>query len=98
MKPTKALIQQRVEDVLQIRLDGATFVQVWRYVADKEAANEPPWAVPEGGAPLSRRSIERYIQRADKLMAETTREGRMRAIRRHLAQRQNLYARSVNAG
>jgi hypothetical protein len=98
MKTTKATLRQRVEEILTIRLAGAQFIDVRQYVAEKEAAAEPPWTVPEGGRPLSDRSLWRYIQRTDKLIAESCREGRKRRLNRHLAQRRHLFGLAVNQG
>jgi hypothetical protein len=98
MKPTKATLQKRLEEILEIRLCGATFFDARRYVAEKEAASEEPWTVPEGGKPVSERTLWRYIQMTDKMIAETCREGRKRLLRRHLAQRRNLFAKCVNMG
>jgi hypothetical protein len=98
MKATAATIRARVDDILRILLDGAQSWDVRQYVAEKEAAGEPPWTVPEGGKPLSERQLRRYCDRADKLISESCRTNRKRLIRRHLAQRRNLYARALNKG
>jgi hypothetical protein len=95
MKPTKTTLRQRIEDIYQIKLDGAAFVDIRRYVAEKEAAGEAPWTIPEGGKPTSERTLWRYSQQADALIAQSCKEGRKRAMRRHLAQRRALYARCV---
>ena len=57
MKPTQATIRQRVEELLSIRLEGATFVDARRYVAEKEAEGVAPWTIPEGGKPVSERIV-----------------------------------------
>jgi len=98
MKTTQTTIQQRVEEILAIRLDGAQFFDLRRYVAEKEAAGDPPWTIPEGGQPLSERSLSRYCQRADRLLEESNRESRKRKLNRHIAQRKHLYAKAVSAG
>jgi hypothetical protein len=98
MKPTQAIIRQRVEEILAIRLDGAQFYDVRQYVAEKEAAGEPPWTIPEGGRPLSERSLWRYIEKTNKLLEESLREGRKESLRRHVAQRRHLYAKAVSQG
>jgi len=97
MKATKAQVRQRVEEVLAIILDGASFVQIRQYVSEKQEANEAPWTAPDG-KPLSDRTLWRYIAEANKLIAESCRETRKRTLQRHLAQRRNLYARAVNTG
>jgi hypothetical protein len=98
MKPTQATIRQRIDEILSIRLDGAQFFDVRRYVAEKEAAGEPPWTIPEAGRPVSERTLWRYIERTDKLIAESCRGSRKRLLRRHLAQRRNRYAKAVSQG
>jgi hypothetical protein len=98
MKATKAQIQARVEEVLRIRLDGAEFWDVREYAREKEQEKGSAWELPEGGKPLSDGQLWRYIRRADKLMAESCRASRQKLIRRHQAQRRNLYAKAVSAG
>src|SRR5437868_5416339 len=98
MKATKTEVRQRVDEILRIRLDGAEFWDVLQYITEKQAAFAAPWAIPEGGKPLSERTVWWYIQQADRRVAESCKEGRKRALRRHLAQRRSLYARAVNTG
>jgi hypothetical protein len=96
MKPTKATLRQRVDEIYLIRLQGGGGVEIRQYVAEKEAAGEAPWTLPEGGKPLSERSIWRYIERADELIAESAREGRKRRYACHLMQRRHLYSMAVS--
>jgi hypothetical protein len=98
MKPTQATIRQRVEELLSIRLEGATFLDARRYVAEKEGEGVTPWTIPEGGKPVSERTLWRYLQQTDKLLAQTCRESRKRLLRRHLAQRRHLYAAAYQQG
>lgn len=81
---TNAVILQRVEEVLAIRLDGAQLPNIRRY------ASENGWGV-------SDRQLERYIEKADKLLVEHRQKkwSRMKAL--HLARRESLYARSLQA-
>jgi hypothetical protein len=67
-------------------------------VAEQERAGAAPWALPEGGKPLSRRQIRRYAGWAERLLAAASRTDREKALRKHKAQRQGLYARAVNKG
>jgi hypothetical protein len=97
-KPTKADLLARVEEVLRVRLDGAEFWDVREYVREKEQEGAPPWAVPEGGKPLSDGTLWRYIGRADRLIAESCRASRKKLLRRHLTQRRALFARALAAG
>ena len=83
-KADTAAVALRVEEVLRIRLDGAQYHDVVQYAAEKE------WG-------LADRQICTYIQRADKLLVERQDKSRKKIIARHLAQRQALYARAINA-
>jgi hypothetical protein len=98
MRATKAIIQARVEDVLRIRLDGAEFWDVRRYVAEKAEAAEQPWQIPAGGKPVSDQQLWRYIEQSDRLMAVSSETSRKKKLRVHLARRKSLYARAVAAG
>lgn len=97
-RATPAIVQQRIQAVLQIRLDGAEGWDVRHFVAEKEAAGEQPWKIEEGCKPLSERRIREYVQAADKLIADSCRVSRRQAIRLHKAKRRSLYARAVSSG
>src|SRR5687767_6845471 len=97
-KPTKAVVNARVEEFVRILLDGAEPFDLRPYVAEMEAKEGSPWHRGPGEKPLSDRQIRRYAAAADKVIAETCRTSRKRLLRRHLARRRNLYAKSVNAG
>lgn len=83
-KATNAVVLQRVEEVLAIRLDGAQLHDIRRY------ASENGWGV-------SDRQLERYIEKADKLLIERRQKKwkRMKAL--HLARREALYARALQS-
>src|SRR5439155_9084172 len=83
-KASEAEVALRVGEVLRIRLDGAQFHDVVQYVAEK-------------GWGLQERQVRNYIRRADDLLVEREDGSRKRTIARHLAQRQALFARAVNA-
>src|SRR5690348_12946882 len=97
-KADRATARARVEDMLRIRLDGAQFFQIREYVREKEAANEYPWAIPDGGRPLSDSQLWRYSQRADAALARSIETDRAELIRQHVGKRRMLYARAVNKG
>ncbi|HJZ55893.1 MAG TPA: hypothetical protein VKE74_13070 [Gemmataceae bacterium] len=84
MRSDRTTLTQRIEEVLLIRLDGAQFHDVVRFGSEKG------WNVGE-------RMIRKYIRRADELLAERLDHRRRRVIARHIAQRETLYARAVNA-
>jgi hypothetical protein len=94
MRATKAQMKARVEEILRIRLDGAEAWDLREYVREKVAANDPVW----GDQPLSDATLYRYIARADALIAESCRSSSKKLLRRHLAQRRNLFAKAVSAG
>src|SRR5215469_7170295 len=98
MRATKAQIQARVEEVLAIRMDGAEFWHVREYAREKEQEEGSAWQLDEGQKPLSDGQLWRYIAKADRLIAESCRASRKKLLRRHLAQRRNLFAKAVSAG
>jgi hypothetical protein len=97
-RATKAVIAQRVEDVLRIRLQGAAFWEVREWAREKEKEEGSPWFLPEGGKPLSDGQLWRYIARADRMAAENYRASAKRLLRRHLVRREHLYSVAVIQG
>jgi hypothetical protein len=99
-KPTKAVVAQRVEQVLRIRLDGAEYIDILQYIAEQQKESGSVWATPDGEKPFSERTVWWYIGKADQLLAETFRNerGRKKQIRRHIAKRRNLFAKAVSQG
>jgi hypothetical protein len=83
MKATKAEIQQRVEEILQIRLAGAEFWDIRQYAAEK-------------GWQVSDRQLWRYIRQADQLLARVLEKDRDKLLNRHLAQRRALLAKAMS--
>ena len=83
-KSDAAEVAKRVEEVLRIRLDGAQLHDVVQY------ASEKGWAI-------SARQVSTYIRRADELLVERQDRNRRRLVARHVAQRESLFARAVNA-
>jgi len=79
-----AEVSERVAEILRIRLDGAEFHDIEAYAASK-------------GWNVSSRQLWRYIEKADGLLLERQDRKRRRLLARHIAQRQALYARAVNA-
>jgi hypothetical protein len=83
-KAEAAQVALRVEEVLHIRLDGAQYHDVVQYAAEK-------------GWQLKERQLREYIHRADDLLVERQERSRRRLLARHIAQRESLFARAVNA-
>lgn len=69
---------------MRLRLDGAQFHDIVQY------ASEKGWGVSE-------RMIRKYIAKADAVLVERMEKNSEPVIARHIAQRQTLYARAVNA-
>lgn len=83
-KSTQAEVARRVDELLVIILDGAQHHDIVQFAALKG------WGVNE-------RQLFVYARRALDLLAERQKCGRKRLLARHVAQRQALYARAVNA-
>jgi hypothetical protein len=98
VKATKAIVARRVEELLRIVLDGAEMWDVREYVREKEQEEGSAWELPPGGKPLSDSQLWRYLARVNQLIAESCRASRKKLLRRHLAQRRNLYAKAVSQG
>jgi hypothetical protein len=98
MKATKAQIQIRVEEILRIRLDGAQIWDVREFVREQEQTEGSPWQLADGCKPLSDSQLWRYMARADKQIAESCRASRKKLLRRHLAQRRNIFGKAMSAG
>jgi hypothetical protein len=82
MKSTQATVQQRVEQVLQVRLSGGDFLAIRQY------ASAQGWGV-------SDRQLWRYSAAADALLDKNTEKDLGKLLNRHLAQRRDLYARCL---
>lgn len=74
----------RVAEVLAVRLDGAQVHDVVAYAASKG------WGLTEAAA-------ADLVARADALLVRRLDRNRDRALARHVAQRETLFARAVNA-
>jgi len=83
-KSTNAIVSQRVEEILRLRIDGANFANI------RDFANQPEqaWGVSDS-------QLKRYIQKSDELLRERTERGRGKITRIHLARRETLFARAV---
>ena len=79
------MVLLRVEEVLQIRLQGAELSDIREYAKEKE------WN-------LSDTQLWRYMQKADALMAAQIEKDRDKIFARHVLQRRALYAHSVTGG
>ena len=89
-KADAATVRARIDEVLRIRIDGAAYQDVQQYSAEKGWGGEP-------GKPLSERQIREYMARADVLLTKRQEKKHRRIIAMHMARREALYARAVNA-
>ena len=83
-KSTNAEVKARVEEVFRLRLDGAQYHDIVQFAAEND------WNVRE-------RQIREYMARADKLLVERRDKSRQQLIALHMARRETLYARALNA-
>src|SRR5262249_51983584 len=97
-QPTKAQVEARVTDILRIRLDGAEFWDVREYVREMEQQEGSPWQLAEGQKPLSDSQLWRTTAKAEKEIAARCHPSRKRLLRRHLAQRRNIFGKAMSAG
>jgi hypothetical protein len=97
-KASRAQTLLRVTEIVRIRLDGAKEWDVSEYVREQEQTDGSPWKLDEDETSLSDRQIRRYIEKADRLIDESTRESWKKSLRRHLARREAMYAKAMNAG
>src|SRR5262249_13567558 len=97
-RASKAQMLLRRTEIWRIRRDRASVVDVAEYVGEQEQAGASPWQLSEGEAPLSRRQIERIVQRVDAMIAVSTKERRRQSLVKQLARREHMYAKAMNAG
>jgi hypothetical protein len=89
MKSTQATVRQRVEEVLELRLAGATLRNIRHYAnAPDPQSGRVPWNVSDS-------QLWRYIRAADDLLAAEREEDRDKLLNRHIAQRRALFARCL---
>lgn len=84
VRATNTEVNQRVEEVLRLRLKFAQFHDVVQWASDHN------WGVTE-------RQLWNYIRKADELIAERSERSRRRLLARHIAQREALAARELDS-
>jgi hypothetical protein len=87
MKSSKAEVLKRVNEVFQLRLGGAEFLDIREYADAPERA----WGV-------SDTQLRRYVAAADALCKERFDARADHLLSRHLLQRRTLYAHAMGAG
>ena len=95
-KADTALSERRVNDILDILLDGAQSWDVFHFVRENQAT-ESNWTLAEGQEPLSDGAIKKYITRAYRLMDGAFEKSRGKLLRRHVTMLNHVYARSMKA-
>jgi hypothetical protein len=86
-RSTRATVKARVEAVYKMRLGGAE----WHDLREFADAPEQAWGVSDG-------QLRRYIRAADQLMTERIERRADVLLARHLLQRRQLYAHTMQAG
>lgn len=82
---TRAVIEQRVTEILDMRLAGAQFHDIQQH------SRESGWG-------SSVRQLWRYIAKTDEILAAKLEGDRGQLINRHLAQRKTIYAKTMQGG
>lgn len=90
-----ATVELRIQEVLQIILDGAQEWSIRDYVAEKCKTGEAPWKVKRG---LAYRTVGHYITDARRRIKAASIRGDVDRIDKTIAMRESLFARCVNAG
>ena len=98
---TPVIGRARKLEIVQLRLNGAQWYEVLEWIRTREAepvTEKNPANCWTSEYKLSLASVFWYIGEADKIISELAEINRDRAYKKHLAQRQNLYAKAVNMG
>src|SRR5262249_18060629 len=88
----------RVTEILRNPLDGAQERDVSECGRERRARRAPPGKRQKGKDPLPPRKTRRYIEKADRTIANAEMSACTAELMVHLARRENLYAKAVNAG
>jgi len=91
MKATKAVVTERVTEVLKLRLKRAEFHDVWEYSQQLDPENGRPW-------PVSKTTVWRYWQKANEQLDQSLEKDRRRLLNLHLGMRGDMYAHAMEQG
>jgi hypothetical protein len=98
-RASKAQVDARVNDLVNIILDGAVLeFDLCEFVREREEEEGSPWHLAEGETPLSYSQIRRYAARAEEVIQDTARTNREAQLRTHIARRNHLYALALQQG
>jgi hypothetical protein len=93
--------RKRAEEVVRVMIDGAIkSLDIVEYVRQRETQNEPgnPWFLQPDQKPLTPKAIRRYIDAAERTIAEMVEDDLDKIMARHLAQRRGLFQKAVSQG
>lgn len=100
IKSTRRVVQLRIAYIMKMRLAGAEWYDLIKLV--NANSDEPREPLPDGpGAEpwnVSRRTMERYVQLANRWMVKYADRDREATIVRHVAQRRALFNNAVDTG
>jgi hypothetical protein len=89
-KSTNAVVARRVEAVLRLRIDGATFADIREY-AGNPTPPDTPWGVSDS-------QLWKYVAASDEMMKEQSKTKAGAYRRLSIGRRESLYARALQAG
>src|SRR5262249_45881590 len=91
LKATREQIRQRVALIMKIRLLGAGLADIQEFCKQEDPETGRPWKV-------SRRTVYRYIEASEKLIAHEAKRNPEKHFTEHLARRRMMYARAMEQG
>jgi hypothetical protein len=89
--------RRRIEQVLKLRLAGATFPDLRTFAHNLDPEAGTPWTNPGGGL-LSDRALWRLAHEADKVFAESIEKERPLLVAHHVLLRRLIRARALEQG
>jgi hypothetical protein len=93
----KLLSRQRAEQVIKLKLAGATFPDIREFAQRDDPEAGTPWLGPSG-KPLSDRQLWRIVGVADDLYAASLEKDREKLVAHHVLLRRLIRARSLEQG
>lgn len=105
-KPThnhadKSTFEARIQEIVQIKLDGAQRWDILQYVAEKTATGadgKPPQEPWKTRRAIAERTVDNYIAEANRRIVAALRAMEPDHFAQGLMKRHALYARAVNSG
>lgn len=97
-RSSAVLAQLRVDWVAELVLMGCQFRQINESIREEEANPESGIWFAQGLAPLSRRTILNYIEKANAQISETVQRNSAKIFDKHISRREWLYLKTVSVG